>query len=77
VHLAQVRGAGEDVVVRIERIATETVAGAQLRPGVRQICIKPIAPLRDTARTSPALSASMTAHIQAMGTPKRRAASAM
>src|SRR5581483_2564916 len=35
VHLAQVSRAGEDVVARIERIAAETVPGAQLRPRVR------------------------------------------
>jgi len=41
------------------------------------ICIRPIAPLGEMARASPALSAAMTACIHAAGTPKRRAASAM
>jgi hypothetical protein len=41
------------------------------------ICIKPIAPADDTARTSPALSTRMTARIHDAGMLKRRAASAI
>src|SRR3546814_641795 len=40
------------------------------------ICINPIAPAWETARTSPALSARITAHIHACGMPNRRDASA-
>src|SRR5574338_462897 len=40
------------------------------------ICIRPIAPLGEIARTSPKLSACMTARIHAAGMPKRREASA-
>src|ERR1700730_6711690 len=40
------------------------------------ICIKPMAPLGDRARTSPRLSARMTARIQDDGTKNRRDASA-
>ena len=36
------------------------------------ICIRPIAPAEETARASPALSARITALIQATETPKRR-----
>jgi hypothetical protein len=39
------------------------------------ICIKPIAPLGETACTAPKLSARMTPHIQAVGMPKRYEAS--
>lgn len=41
------------------------------------ICIRLIAPAEETARGSPALSARITALIVAIGTPKRRDASAM
>lgn len=41
------------------------------------ICINPIAPFGDLARTSPALSTVMTARIQCAGTPKRREASSI
>jgi len=40
------------------------------------ICIKPIAPARETARELPPLSTRITAHIHASGMPNRRAASA-
>lgn len=38
------------------------------------ICISPMAPFGDLARTSPALSTPMTVRIQRSGTPKRREA---
>jgi hypothetical protein len=41
------------------------------------ICIRPIAPFGDWACASPPLSMRITARIQAAGTPKRCAASAM
>src|SRR5882672_671701 len=41
------------------------------------ICINPIAPFDDLARTSPALSTVMTARIQRSGTSKRREASSI
>src|SRR5579885_1953887 len=41
------------------------------------ICMRPIAPFGEMARTSPKLSACMTARIQAAGMPKRREASTM
>jgi hypothetical protein len=41
------------------------------------ICITPIAPAEDITRGSPALSARITALIHAIGTPKRRDASAI
>jgi hypothetical protein len=39
------------------------------------ICIKPIAPLGETACAAPKLSARMTPRIQPVGTPKRCEAS--
>lgn len=41
------------------------------------ICINPIAPFGDRARTSPALSTVITARIQCAGMAKRREASSM
>src|ERR1700722_14220930 len=41
------------------------------------ICISPIAPLGDRARTSPTLSTCITARIHEVGTSKRRDASSM
>jgi hypothetical protein len=69
VQLAQVSSAREYVIARVVGIAAETMPG--------MICIRPIAPAEETARASPALSARITALIQATGTPKRRDASAI
>jgi len=55
-HLLEVGGARQDVVARIKRIETETVASAELTQIPGMSCINPIAPRRDVANAPPPLS---------------------
>jgi hypothetical protein len=77
VQLAQIGGTGQDVVVRIERIGTETVAQLQARPRLGHDLHRAHSAFARHGARIATLSTSMTARIHDAGMPNRCDGSAM